>query len=1003
MDTTFDFFEQDELPGIDLGAQEAELIALEYFGMTCNASPLGSQQDANFLLVTDDGSRSVLKVANPAFSLAEIEAQEAAVRHLSGSDPALRLPVSRPAMSGSAIEPVEIRGEKALARIITHLDGGTLSGGGYLAPPVIAELGRLAARVTAGLAGFEHEGTVRVLQWDLAHAGEVVARLARHISDPDRRGRVLRAAARASELLDRVSAELPVQVIHGDIADDNVVCSRSLDGYRVPDGVIDFGDLMTSWTVSELAVTIASVLHHAGATPISVLPAIRAFHAMRPLYDAELDALWPLVVLRGAALVASGQQQAAIDSGNNYAESALEHEWRIFALADSVPIEVMTGVIRDAVGRATASAGAIADARLVPSLSDSGSGGGMPVVLDFSSGSDLANAGRWAEPLAELDSAREALAAGAPWAATRYGERRLTRSTPLSWDAPATAALAVDLYLPGEQVVAAPQAGHLERNDATVEIVSAGSRIVLHGVDSDLPTGTRLRAGQRVGTSTLLEPGLSWLGVQLVTGSDRPVPAFVPSALFPGWSVVSPDPTGLLGTLPRDPFPEGAPLPRDQQEADGVELLARRESSFARVQEHYYADPPRIERGWQHTLIDVEARCYLDMVNNVAAVGHAHPRIAEAVFRQLSRLNTNSRFHYSSVVELSERIAALLPEGLDTVLLVNSGSEAVDLALRMAVAWADRPDVVVVREAYHGWTFATDAVSTSVADNPRALETRPGWVHALPAPNAYRGAHRGENAARYGAEAAETIRRLTASGRPPAAFLAEPFYGNAGGMPLPDGYLREVYAAVRQAGGLCIADEVQVGYGRLGHWFWGFEQQGVVPDIVTIAKAMGNGHPLGAVITTREIAERYRNQGYFFSSAGGSPVSSVVGLTVLDILRDENLQANARDVGDHLKAELGKLGDRHELVGAVHGSGLYLGLEFVLDRTTLEPAAAETTAICERMRELGVIIQPTGDRQNVLKIKPPLSLTIEAADFFVETLDRVLTEGYSFDEMTRSN
>ena len=187
---------------------------------------------------------------------------------------------------------------------------------------------------------------------------------------------------------------------------------------------------------------------------------------------------------------------------------------------------------------------------------------------------------------------------------------------------------------------------------------------------------------------------------------------------------------------------------------------------------------------------------------------------------------------------------------------------------------------------------------------------------------------------------------------------------------------------------------MQVGYGRLGEWFWGFEQQGVVPDIVTVAKAMGNGHPLGAVITTREVAERYRNPGYFFSSAGGSPVSSVVGLTVLDVIADEGLQDNAARVGGHLKARLEELAGRHELIGAVHGSGLYLGVEFVRDRDTLEPATEETAAICERMLELGVIIQPTGDRMCVLKIKPPLCLDVAGADYFVDTLDRVLTEGW---------
>ena len=267
-------------------------------------------------------------------------------------------------------------------------------------------------------------------------------------------------------------------------------------------------------------------------------------------------------------------------------------------------------------------------------------------------------------------------------------------------------------------------------------------------------------------------------------------------------------------------------------------------------------------------------------------------------------------------------------------------------------------------------------------------------MHTVPSPNAYRGEHRGAGASEYAPEAVAIIERLAAAGHPPAAFICEPFYGNAGGMALPGGYLKAVYAAVRAAGGLAIADEVQVGYGRTGRWFWAFEQQDVVPDIVCVAKAMGNGQPLGAVITTKAIADAYRGCGYFFSSAGGSPVSCVVGLTVLEVLERDGLQENALTVGDHLKARINALAARHPLIGTVHGSGLYMGVELVRDRTTLQPAVEETDAICERMRELGVIVQPTGDRQNVLKMKPPMCITRESADFFVDTLERVLSTGW---------
>ena len=410
------------------------------------------------------------------------------------------------------------------------------------------------------------------------------------------------------------------------------------------------------------------------------------------------------------------------------------------------------------------------------------------------------------------------------------------------------------------------------------------------------------------------------------------------------------------------------------------------------MQEHYYAHPPRIERGWRQHMIDTSGRAYLDMVNNVAVLGHSHPAVTRAAARQFGLLNTNSRFSYDGIVSYAERIVELLPEPLDTVLFVNSGSEAVDLALRIVRTATGRQDTICLAGGYHGWTTATDEISTSLNDNPASRETRPPWIHLAPMPNPYRGEHRGPDAADRGADSIRAILDRLPAG--PAAFIAEPISGNAGGVELPVGYLAQVYEAVRAAGGLVISDEVQIGYGRTGEAFWGFELHGVVPDVVTMAKAAGNGHPIGFVVTRRDLAERFAAQGSFFSSVGGSPVSSAVGIAVLDAIRAEDLQGNAHRVGGHLALRLAELAQRHELIGYVHGRGLYQGIELVRDPVTREPATQEATAICERLRELGVIEHATGDYSNVLKVKPPLCITLESADFFVDRLDQVLTEGW---------
>lgn len=977
---TIDFFAEGALPAPRMTPAEAELIVAEHLGITARAQALGSQQDVNFLLHADDGTpATILKIANPAFGTVEIDAQDAAADLIASARPELRIATVLRRPDGSPLRTtVDTENGPAVARLLRHLPGGTLSGPRHLSPGTVAGMGTIVGKVSTALRDFRHPGLDRVLQWDPQHADRVVAKLARHIGEPDRRAAVQTATAEAWAHVRKLAATLPSQAVHLDLTDDNLVrCPDSRP--TVPDGVIDFGDVTTSWAVCELAVSLASMLHHDGIEPHHVLPAVRAFHAVRPLSPEEAAAVWPLVVLRAAVLVASGRHQAAVDEDNSYAKDALDHEWRIFEQATRLPLPVMSHLVRDATGMADVPARtAQADVPAHPLLRDLAADDIS--LLDLSAEADAMDHGAWTDAGTEARLVTSALADGAAAVATRYAHARLTGTPALSAESPATVPTGIDLWLGRDAVVQAPAAGKvLAAAPGHVELTYGAQALSLsfsREIQPVVTPGATVRAGEDI---THLRAGAS-LHIALRDADGPAAPRLVRPEYAAGWLALTADPAPLLG------------LPAESDRTRERDLLDRRAAAFATVQEHYYANPPRIERGWRHHLLSADGRSYLDIVNNVTPLGHAHPRVERVVSRQLRRLNTNSRFHYASVVEFSERLAALLPDPLDTVFLVNSGSEAVDLGLRLAIGASGRPDVVALREAYHGWTYASDAVSTSLQDNPNALATRPSWVHTVDSPNSYRGRHRGPDAARYAPEAVAVIDELAAAGRPAGAFIGETFYGNAGGVALPEGYLAQVYAAVRRHGGLAVADEVQVGYGRLGHWFWGFEQQQAVPDIVCVAKAMGNGHPLGAVITSRAVADRYRDQGYFFSSTGGSPVSSIVGLTVLDTLRDEDLQGNAARVGGHLKSRLEALADRHGIIGAVHGSGLYLGLELVRDRVGLEPATEETAELCDRMLDLGVIVQPTGDHLNILKIKPPLCIDTTAADYFADMLDLALTQ-----------
>jgi len=979
----------------DVSERDAETIARECYGLEATATELGSNQDRNFLLTEANGARSVLRVDNPVFEDEARDGQHAALaayRH-AGVAAASVLP----GLDGELTQ----RWNGFAVRRSEFAEGEPLVDAGYLAPVVLQEFGALAAASANALAELRHPGLDREHMWDMRVAYEQTVQLAPAITDAALRARVLEAAETANAALAPLAAALPVQAIHGDLTDDNVMGRRGDDTRLHPHTLLDLGDLSYGWRVAELAVTASSMLHHEADRPLRVLDTVVAFHRDAPLSREEAGAVWPLVVLRAALLVASGWRQLEIDGDNAYARERIAGEQRIFDSATLFPCAEMTEQVLAALhfagdAPALTGSGERPITALLPGLT------GRVAVIDPGVESEELDAGKWLAEGAEQRLLAEAFASGAHAAVLPYGVYRLTRTDVDRTDACATWPADTEIHLPAGDAceVTAPANGRVLAAGSTTTLeLAAGWRLIIRGIEPTAAVGTELRAGAGLGTvAASPDDRVITVGLRRVDAPELPATADARSQLLapervPAWARFTHDPAALLG------------LPSLAQRDEAADELHRRERIFASAQERYYERPMQIERGWRHHLIDTTGRSYVDMVNNVTGLGHGHPGVADAVNRQIRILNTNSRFLYRELAEYSERLLALLPEaarmpgqgrdGLDTVLLVNSGSEAVDLALRLAQAATGRKTVVALREAYHGWTMASDAVTTSAYDNPYALENRPDWIHVADVPNRFRGTYRGEGTGpRYAKDLRDELAALAAEGRDVAGFICESVLGNAGGVLLPDGYLAEVYASVRAAGGLCIADEVQVGFGRMGSSFWGFEQSGVIPDLITIAKPMGNGFPIGGVITSKRIADALATQGQFFSSAGGNPLSCRVGLAVLDAMRDERLQENARVVGERLKAGFERLAQEHRIIGPVHGEGLYLGVELVRDRETMEPATAEAKAICERLKELGVIVLTTSERSNVLKVKPPLCLTAESADFVVAQLDRVLRTGW---------
>lgn len=397
-------------------------------------------------------------------------------------------------------------------------------------------------------------------------------------------------------------------------------------------------------------------------------------------------------------------------------------------------------------------------------------------------------------------------------------------------------------------------------------------------------------------------------------------------------------------------------------------------------------------RGEGAYLFDDQGNAYLDMVNNVCHVGHCHPAVVSAGQRQMAQLNTNTRYLHDNIVEYARRLTATLPDALSVVFLTNSGTEANDLALRIAKTYTQANDIIVVDHAYHGNSPTMIELSPYKFDG-KGGRGRPAHIQVAEIPDDYRGRFRRddpESGTRYAADLQRAITAIQARGEKPAAFFCESILGCGGQVALPDGYLSAAYAHARAAGAVCIADEVQVGFGRAGKHFWAFESQGVVPDMVTMGKPICNGHPMGAVVTTQKIAQAFITGMEYFNTFAGNPVSCAMGLAVLDVIEQENLQVNAARVGDFLLAGLRQLQQQFPLVGDVRGMGLFIGVELVKDRATQAPATQEANAVIEYLKVHRILLSTDGPYDNVLKLKPPIVFSMDNAREFLLRVEQAL-------------
>jgi len=1002
---------------------EATRLAREIYGLEVRARALPGEYDDNFHLITGEGRAFVLKVMHPAREPSFIDLQGKAMVHLAENAPQLPLPRLLRNRNGEPFSEItRADGSKRLVWLLSFLEGTVLAKVRPHALELLRDLGRFLGEMDAVLQSFDHPAAHRELKWDSSRAVWIKEYLP-EIREATRRALVKKfLALYEAEVLSRLP-RLRRSVIYGDANDYNVLVSDPWPQPRKIAGMIDFGDMHYGLTVSEPAVA-AAYATLGKADPLGAAAEVVAgYHRVFPLEEQEVAAVFPLMAARLAVSVTNSAHckkgrpdDAYVTVSEEPAWNALEHlaklhprfaHYTIRAACGMTPVpkEQKTRCWLKASGK---SAAPVLDVDLRREAS---------LVLDLGVSSLLVGADPTASETPALTETAfsEMKRAGVRVGVGRYNEARpLYRSRLFgSVDNPVaerrTIHLGIDLFVEPGTPVRAPLDGVVEVLANNRAPQDYGPLVILRHRTSDreefftlyghlstetlsgLKLGQRIPRGQEFGRVGKCQENGGWpphVHFQIILdllnlGADFPGVAYASEREV--WTGLSPDPNFLLG-IPEERFP--AP------ESHCEETLEKRRVLLGKNLSISYERPLKIVRGWMQYLYDDTGRAYLDVYNNVPLVGHSHPRVVGAAQAQLALLNTNTRYLHDNVNRYAERLTEKLPAPLRVCFFVNSGSEANELALRLARAHTGREDVIVLEHAYHGHTTTLIDLSPYKFNGPGGRGRKP-WVHVAPLPDDYRGCYRRDDqqaGRRYALDVREILERARGEGRGVAAYIAESLPSVGGQIVFPPGYLEEVYKHVRAAGAVAIADEVQVGFGRLGTHFWGFETQGVVPDIVVLGKPIGNAFPLAAVVTTKEIAASFANGMEFFTTFGGNPVACAAGLAVLNVLEEEKLPDNALRVGTHLKKRLEDLQLRHGLVGDVRGSGLFLGVDLVLDRATREPAPLEASYVVNRLRECGILTGTDGPHHNVIKLRPPLLFTEKDADLFLTTLDEILEE-----------
>ncbi|MFV1494390.1 aminotransferase class III-fold pyridoxal phosphate-dependent enzyme [Phaeobacter sp. JH18-32] len=988
-----------------------------HWGITADLSRLDGEYDLNFRALAEDGQGYILKVMRPGCAPDLVEMQIAALAHLHQTDPDLPCPRAVAAADGAlCLDLADETGVERLVWLQTQLPGRCYAKSAPKSSVLIREIGAALGSITRALKTFDHPALLRDFKWDLMSADWVASDLD-CIADSKRRSLIAAICADFIELKP-VLGSLPKQAIHNDANDYNILVSGTLCQPRHVGGLIDLGDMCAAPRICDLAIAAAYIVLDNPRPQAALSALIEGYHAVNPLTETELDLLWPLLRMRLAVSVVNSTLVAKDNPDDPYVTISQGPAWRFLEQPSEHPALISSRL------RATCGLSVVDGADRVIAYLEKYSGEFAPLMgrdlTGLPMGSLSVETSTWPQnpfdmPLAEAAEVGREFSGenGADWWLGYYNEPRLIYTAPAfrkgAYKASdrRTVHLAVDVFAPAGQTLYAPLEGEVvavENRDAHLDY--GGVVILKHHTDTgeefyalyghlDPDCCTQLSVGDRVakgapfcqlGDATENGGWAPHVHFQLAL-STKGIEADWPGVADPDdlllWNALCPNPAPLLN------------LPAEKtgyEPTDKRRVLADRKAHFGSNLSLTYSDPVMLLRGWKHHLFDEMGRPYLDAYNNVPHVGHAHPRVQAVAADQLKRMNSNTRYLHPAQTAFAEKVLSKMPDHLEVCFFVNSGTEANELALRLARAHTGAKGMVTPDHGYHGNTTGVIDVS-AYKFNAKGGVGPSDWVQLVEVADDYRGSYRRDDADRaqkYADLVDPAIEKLRASGHGVAGFIAETFPSVGGQIIPPKGYLPAVYDKTRAAGGICIADEVQTGLGRLGDYYFGFEHQEASPDIVVLGKPIGNGHPLGVLVTTRAIADSFAQGPEFFSTFGGSTLSCRIGTEVLNIVDEEGLQENARVRGAELIEGLRELQSRYQSIGDVRGMGLFIGVELIRND------GSEATDICayvkNRMRDHRILIGSEGPKDNILKIRPPLTIDAEGIEMILASMNSILSE-----------